>query len=83
MKKIKAPLQKMRYHFPYTDEVEHICLVNESGVGAEFTMCGNAIPDSNMDSEGFEAIGEQFEGNIKDITCPQCIEVIEFVKSLK
>lgn len=80
---MKAPLQKMRYHFPYTDEVVHIYLVDESSRGGEFTMCGNAIPDSSIDFEGFEAVGNQFDGYIKDITCPQCLRTIRFIKSLK
>lgn len=79
MKKIKAPLQKMKYRFPYTDKVEHICLVDMSSRGGEFTMCGNAIPDSNINIEGFEATRKQFEGTIKDITCPNCLNTIELL----
>ena len=82
-KKNKARLQKMYYAFPYTDPVEVTCLVDLSSRGGEFTLCGNAIPDSNLDYEEFTAIGEKYEGSIKEVTCPDCLRTIEYIKSLK
>lgn len=81
-KKIKAPLQRMRY--AYMDgEIEYVCLVDETGSGGEFTLCGNAIPDSVIEINDFEAVGKEFSGSIKDVTCPNCLKRIEYIKSLK
>lgn len=83
MKKIKATLQKMRYGDEYWEYTECVCLVDEISHGGEYTFCGNAIPDSHLEIEGFEAIGDEYEGSIKEVTCPQCLKRIEYIKSLK
>lgn len=83
MKKIKAKLQKMRYSLYLEEEYECVCLVDNSCNGGEFTMCGNAIPDSNIEYDGFEAVGDEFDGSIKEITCPNCLRRIQYIKSLK
>lgn len=83
MKKFKATLQKMRYSLYGEEEFECVCLVDNSSKGGEFTLCGNAIPDSNIEIEGFEAVGSEFLGSVKDVTCPNCLKVIEYIKSLK
>lgn len=83
MKKNKAKLQKMRYCFYGTDEFQCICLVDESTNGGEFTFCGNAIPDSSIEFNEFEKIGDEFVGSIKDVTCPNCLRRINYIKSLK
>lgn len=83
MKKIKATLQKMAYGDKYWEYTECVCLVDDSCRGGEYTFCGNAIPDSHLEIEGFEAIGDEYEGSIKEVTCPQCLKRIEYIKSLK
>lgn len=83
MKKISARLQRMRYCFYGMEEVEHVCLVDEANHCGEFTLCGNAIPDSTIEFDDFEAVGEEFIGSIKDITCPNCLRKINYIKSLK
>lgn len=62
---------------------ECVCLVDLSTRGGEYTICGNAIPDSHLDLEGFEAIGNEYYGSIKEVNCPRCSAVIEYIKSLK
>lgn len=63
---------------------EVTCGVNEIQSGGEFTFCGMAIPDSHLEIEGFEKIGfYDHYGSIKDITCPDCLKFIRYVKSLK
>lgn len=83
MRKIKASLQKMRYSFYGEEEFECVCLVDNSCSGGEFTLCGNAIPDSTVEYQCFEKIGEEFLGSIKDITCPNCLKRLMYLKSLK
>lgn len=83
MKKQKAILQKMKYSLYGEEEYEAICLVDISIRGGEFTLCGNAIPDSTIENDGFESVGEEFEGSIKDITCHNCFKRINYIKSLK
>lgn len=83
MKKIKAQLQKMKYAFYGDVAFECICLVDKSSSGGEFTLCGHAIPDSSLEFLDFESVGEEFSGSIKDVTCPECLRKIEYIKSLK
>lgn len=83
MKKYKALLQKMVYGGEGFIPFECVCLVDLSTRGGEYTICGNAIPDSHLDSEGFEAIGNEYYGSIKEVNCPRCSAVIEYIKSLK
>lgn len=83
MKKYKALLQKMVYGGEGFIPFEYVCLVDLSTRGGEYTMCGNSIPDSNLEIEGFEAIGDEYKGSIKEVTCPQCLKRIEYIKSLK
>lgn len=48
MKKIPASLQKMRYD-KQGEIVQVVCLVDSVTKGGEYTLCGNAIPDSAME----------------------------------
>jgi hypothetical protein len=84
MKKIKATLQKMKYSDRlWNKSYEYVCLVDDTRYEGEYTFCGNAIPNSDLDIEGFEAIGDKYEGSIKEVTCPYCLKRIEYIKSLK
>ena len=80
--KIRPTLQRMIYD---TDDgmIDLVCCVNMIERGGEFTLCGFAIPDTNMEIDGFEKVGKEFEGSIKDITCPNCLKHINYIKSLK
>jgi hypothetical protein len=51
--------------------------------GGEFTICGAAIPDSDVGHEEFDSVGEEYEGLLKDVTCGRCLQIIRFIKSLK
>ena len=84
MKKIKATLQKMKYSDRlWNKSYEYVCLVDDTRYEGEYTFCGNAIPNSHLDLEGFEAIGNEYYGSIKEVNCPRCSAVIEYIKSLK
>lgn len=82
MKKIPASLQKMRYD-KQGEIVQVVCLVDSVTKGGEYTLCGNAIPDSIMEKEGAERVGEEFIGSIKDVTCGNCSSKIQYIKLLK
>jgi hypothetical protein len=79
-------LQKMK--FLRDGELgEYVCGVNEVVHGGEFTFCGCAIPDSYKsgisDDADFQAVGNEYTGKLKDITCPMCKGIIYYIKSLK
>lgn len=57
--------------------------VNENELGGEFTICGRAIPDSNLAIEGWEAVGPSFKGSIKDCECKSCLRTIAYFKRLR
>lgn len=82
MKKIPAFLQKMRYD-KQGEIVEVICLVDKVTKGGEYTLCDNAIPDSTIEFDGAERIGEEFKGTIECVTCSNCIDRIKYIRSLK
>ena len=82
MNKIPAHLQKMKYDND-GEVIEIICLVDGITKGGEYTLCGNAIPDSIIEYEGAERVGEEFIGSIRDVTCSDCISKIKYIKSLK
>ena len=73
MNKISAHLQKMKYD-NRGEVIEVICLVDKATKGGEYTLCGNAIPDSTIEFDGSERIGEEFKGAIKDVTCCHCMK---------
>lgn len=68
-----------------SDEVqgEIIHVVDEVHSGAEYTACGLAIPDSILNFEGFEHVGEPFRGSLKKCTCSACLKTIYYYKSLR
>lgn len=57
--------------------------VNEVQLGGEFTICGRAIPDSVLEIDGWERVGESFIGNIKKCDCMSCRRIIAYFKNLK
>lgn len=81
-------LQKLKHsaddiYDPDEEEVILTHCVNEINNGGEFTICGRAIPDSNLDAEGWTAVGESFVGKIKDCDCKDCLRIINYFKLLK
>jgi len=75
-------LQKMKYKF---NDIIHtyICAVDSIHHGGEYTLCGNAIPDTTMKNDDCQHIGEEFQGELKNITCPNCIRFINFIKNFE
>jgi hypothetical protein len=65
--------------------IEYVCGVNEVFHGGEFTFCWCAIPDiCRIDKDiDFEAAGNEYTGKAKDVTCPMCKGIVEYIKRLK
>jgi len=77
-------LQKMKYKNYDTNRIiTFVCVVNLIELGGEYTLCGNAIPDTNLKDFGCEASGEPYEGKLKEVTCPNCNRHINFVKGFE
>ncbi len=56
-------------------------LLNESEVGSsEYTLCGLATPDSNLTFEDCEA--EEYKRGGR-ITCPDCLKMLNWCKSVE
>jgi hypothetical protein len=79
---MNVKLQKMKYR--EDDEIFTVtCAVNIAQMGGEYTFCGNAIPDTRLDTFDCEAVGEPYKGKLNEVDCPNCLNFIEYVKSLK
>lgn len=62
--------------------VTHV--VNEITLGGEFTVCGRAIPDADLESNGWAPIANgEFNGSIKDCNCKDCKKIVSYFKRLK
>jgi len=73
-------LQKMKYKQDGKIKI-FVCAINIYCHGGEYTFCGNAIPDSTLEYDDMENVGDIFKGELKDLTCPNCINI--YVKSFK
>lgn len=81
-------LQKMRHSLEdiAENDLENDIIthgVNEITCGGEYTICGRAIPDSVIDFEGYERIGEAFRGSISKCECKDCLKIITYYKNLR
>jgi hypothetical protein len=75
-------LQKIRYYGDRLGTV--ICAVDTSSRGAEFTVCGNNCIDAGAsEDDEWDIIGDSFNGKLKEVTCPNCLKHIKFIKSLE
>lgn len=82
--KEQMKLQKLRHS---ADDMGEDCIVthivNEINLGGEFTVCGRAIVDANLDFNGWESVeGGEFKGTIKDCDCINCKNIVAYFKNL-
>ena len=75
-------LQKMRYRLD-NRTIKLICAVNLYCHSGDYTICGNAIPDSCLEFNNCESYGNEFDGVLKQVTCLDCMNFINFVKNFK
>lgn len=76
-------LQKLRHSvFPSGSEII-IHAINTVCNSAEFTICGLDTVSSNFEYNDFEKDGKPYEGKIKEVTCEECLKIINFIKKLK
>lgn len=76
-------LQKM-IHKIYPDEYRIVThAVNSVIMEGEYTICGLDIVSSELSYNEFEKDGNTYEGKLKEVTCQQCLELINFIKKLK
>jgi hypothetical protein len=72
-------LQKMNYYGSGLGNV--LCAVDKGG---EFTICGNNCIDAGRsEHDDWDIIGGFFEGTLKKVTCPNCLDFIRFIKNMK
>lgn len=78
-----SKFQKMR-HETFTNDHEIIThVINSAMNSGEYTVCGLNTVSSNLKYNGFEKDGEPYKGKLKEVTCSECLMVINFIKNLK
>ena len=71
----------MRYKNPDDNKIKiYVCAVNSIEHGGEYTLCGVAIPDTTMKNDNAEHLEDEYSGKLKNVTCPNCIRHIKFIK---
>jgi hypothetical protein len=61
-----------------------VCAVDMVHKGGEFTICGNNCIDAGRcQHDDWDIIGGVFDGTLKKVTCPNCLNFINFIKGLK
>lgn len=78
-------LQKLKH---LKDDMGKDCIithiVNEINLGGEYTVCGRAIPDADLELDGWEPVpGGEFEGKMKDCDCKDCRRIVTYFKNLE
>jgi hypothetical protein len=81
-KGVTMRLQKMMYRED-GEVFTVICGVNGAQMGGEYTFCGNAIPDTTLNTFDCEAVGKEYKGDLKDVSCQNCLNFIKYIKELK
>jgi hypothetical protein len=73
-------LQKMKYS---ENKKPVVCAVNTEDRGGEFTVCGNNCLDAAAaDFDDWDIIGDSFSGKLQEVTCPNCLRHIQYIKGL-
>ena len=75
-------LQKMAYR-EGGDIFHFVCSVNLYRRTGEYTLCGSAISDTTLLLDGCERKGNLYRGNLKEVTCPNCLNLITYIKNFQ
>lgn len=81
LQKMRHSPENMRENYIEKSIITHG--VDEILSGQDFTICGRAIPDSYIDYEGYERVGDAFRGSISKCDCKDCLKIIEYYKKLR
>lgn len=78
-------LQRMRHT---ADDMGEDCIithiVNIMSHNGEYTLCGRAIPDSNLAINGCAALPNgELSGTINDCDCKDCKRILFYIKTLQ
>jgi len=73
-----ALLQKMDY---FGEKV--VCVYPKNVGDGERTLCGNVcfVAGQGDEDDSF-VVGKPYEGSVSEITCPGCLQIINFVRGL-
>lgn len=83
MKKQTVELQLMVHRGDCKEDYFEVHIVNNCQIGGEFTLCGCAIPDSTLESEGFAQSDEPYFGTVSQCTCQGCRDFVRYVQSMR
>lgn len=79
---MKPNLQKMLHRTP-DGTIKTITHIVGVAHGGEYTICGLAIPDSNLKFNDFESIGDEYVGSYKKCDCPTCLRLVTYIKQMR
>lgn len=86
MKENNIDLVKITTCCTFYPPTEEVCLVVDSSFGGSLqTLCGEYVNCEYEDDikDDFATFSEKIKGNLKNITCPKCLKILEYIKSLK
>ena len=78
-----SKLQKMKHETSTNEHEILIHVINSTHNSGEYTVCGLDTVSSNLKYNGFEKDGKPYAGKLKEVTCSECLMVINFIKNLK
>lgn len=68
---------------PYETPITLVHIVDNSIKGGEVTICGRVIPDSNIEIDGWQMVGQEYNGTLRNVTCPICRRILYYYKHLR
>lgn len=72
-----SKLQKMKHETSTNEHEILIHVINSAHNSGEYTV------SSTLYYNEFERVGEPYEGKLKEVTCEECLTIINFIKNLK
>ena len=78
-----SKLQKMKHETSTNEHEILIHVINSAHNSGEYTVCGLDTISSTLEYNGFEKVGNPYEGKLKEVTCEECKTFINFIKKLK
>jgi hypothetical protein len=74
-------LQKINY---FNDSKKLVVCAVDTTRNGEFTLCANNLMEAaKLEDDDWDIIGNNFEGKLKNVTCPNCLRLINFIKNME